>query len=136
MTSSKATPTTTVGRTNGTTRIARIQVRPGIATRWRRYAAGSPRPQASSVATVDVQSVNQIARWISGRVRTSRTPPMSSRPSWTNPLLIIPLTGTTKKTARTASGTAAVAVRVPHRRVAVIGGRPLIGVICVICVTG
>ena len=47
----KATPTTTVGSTNGTSSAARTAARPGSASRCRAYAAGSPRTTDSSVAT-------------------------------------------------------------------------------------
>src|SRR4051794_5098117 len=106
---SKATPTTTVGSTKGTTRTARTSVRPGTATRWRAKAAGRPRAQAIAVARVEVQSVNQTARRISGRVSTSSTPPRSRWPSCAKPRLSIPQTGSTKKAPSTSRGTRAVA---------------------------
>ena len=60
--SRNATPTTTVGSTNGTSSSARTTLRNGKASRWRTYAAGSPSTTLASVATVADQSVNHSTR--------------------------------------------------------------------------
>ncbi len=107
----KATPTTTVGSTNGTSSAARTAVRPGSASRWRAYAAGSPRATASSVASPEVHTVNQATRCTRGRARTSSTAPGAKRPSTTNPSATMPATGRTKSTPSTRTGAAARASR-------------------------
>ena len=111
----KATPTTTVGSTNGTSSAARTAARPGSASRWRAYAAGRPRATASSVATPEVQTVNHATRCTRGRARTSRTAPGANRPSTTNPSATMPVTGRTKSTPSTSTGPAASRSRAAMR---------------------
>ena len=54
-----------------------------------------------------LQSVNHSTRCTRGRPSTSRTPAGSKVPSVQKPVEIMPATGSTKKTPRIASGTAA-----------------------------
>ena len=104
-----ATPTTTVGSTNGTSSAARTAARPGSASRCRAYAAGRPSTTASTVAVPEVHTVNQATRWTRGRASTSSTAPGASRPSTTKPSASMPLTGRTKSTPSTSTGPAASA---------------------------
>ena len=103
----KATPTTTVGRTNGTSSAARTAARPGRASRWRAYAAGRPRTTARMVATPEVHTVNQATRCTRGRASTSSTAPGAKRPSSQNPSATMPVTGSTKSRPSTSTGPAA-----------------------------
>ena len=102
-----ATPTTTVGSTNGTSSAARTTDRNGNASRCSAYAAGSPSSTDSAVATAEVHSVNHTTRPTRGRPSTSTTAPGSKTPSGQKPRPSIPATGSTKKTPRTSSGSAA-----------------------------
>ena len=65
--SRKATPTTTVGSTNGTSSSARMTPRNGNASRCRTYAAGSPSSSEHRVASPADQTVNHSTRWVRGR---------------------------------------------------------------------
>ena len=89
----KATPTTTVGSTNGTTTTARSRSRPGKRSRCRTYAVGSPSTSDSSVPAAADQSVNHSTRCTRGRVSTSSTAPGSNRPSGAKPRATMPATG-------------------------------------------
>ena len=105
----KATPTTTVGSTNGTVTSPRSSDRPGRSTRWSRCAIGSPSTSVASVASVEVHTVNHAAPSTRGLVSVSSTLPTSRWPAGKKPSRSMPRTGSTKNTARTASGTAPAA---------------------------
>ncbi len=89
----KATPTTTVGSTNGTTTRARSRSRPGKRRRWSTNATGRPSTTETSVASVADQRVNHSTRCTRGRASTSRTAAGSKVPSGQNPRASIPATG-------------------------------------------
>ena len=114
--SRNATPTTTVGSTNGTSSSARMTLRKGKSSRCRTYAAGRPSTTEQTVASPADQTVNHSTRWVRDRPRTSRTAPASKWPSTTKPRPIIPLTGSTKKTASTSTGPRERPARVSSRR--------------------
>src|SRR3954462_224930 len=88
-----ATPTTTVGSTNGTTTSARSRARPGKRRRGSTNATGSPASTDTSVATPADQTVNQSPRWVRGRPSTSVTAPRSRDPSGQSPRASMPATG-------------------------------------------
>jgi hypothetical protein len=102
-----ATPTTTVGITNGTSRNARSTPLPGNRSRCRTKAAGNPSRTVTKVASPADHTVNQSTRRTWARPSTSRTAPGSNEPSEKKPRLIIPATGSTKKTPSTSNGNAA-----------------------------
>src|SRR3954470_18277771 len=104
-----ATPTTTVGITNGTSRNARSPRLPGRRSRWSTKAAGIPSSTVTAVATPADQTVNHSTRCTRPRPRTSTTAPGSNEPSEKNPRPTIPATGSTKKTPSTSTGRAASA---------------------------
>src|SRR3954468_183636 len=106
-----ATPTTTVGITNGTRTTARSIPRPGNRSRWSTNVTGSPSPTVSSVARLEDHNVNHSTRCNRPRPRTSRTPSGSNCPSGKKPLATMPATGTTKKTSSASRGRAASAAR-------------------------
>ena len=89
----KATPTTTVGSTNGTTTSACSTPRPGKRSRCSTNATGSPATTETTVALAADQSVNQSTRCTRGRPSTSTTAPGSKVPSGQNPRATIPSTG-------------------------------------------
>ena len=88
-----ATPTTTVGSTNGTTTSARTTSRPGNRSRCRANATGTPATTEIRVAPPADQMVNHSTRPTRGRPSTSRTAPGSKYPSGQNPRASIPATG-------------------------------------------
>ena len=88
-----ATPTTTVGSTNGTTTSARSRPRPGNDSRCRTKARGSPASSVTSVARPADHSVNQSTRPVRGRPSTSSTAPGANWPSLTKPSPTMPSTG-------------------------------------------
>ena len=89
----KATPTTTVGSTNGTTTSARSRSRPGKRSRCSTNATGSPAATDTRVATPADQTVNQSTRCVRGRPSTSTTPLRSKDPSGQSPRASMPATG-------------------------------------------
>ncbi len=89
----KATPTTTVGSTNGTTTSARSRSRPGNRSRCSTNATGRPATRARNVALEADQRVNHSTRCTRGRPRTSSTSPGAKEPSGQNPRAIMPPTG-------------------------------------------
>ena len=81
-----ATPTTTVGSTNGTRSNARISPRPRKSSRCRAYAAGMPSSSDATVARPADHTVNQTTRRVRGRASTSSTRAGVERPVGPEPL--------------------------------------------------
>ena len=96
-----AAPTTTVGSTNGTVRIARNSRRPGKRYRPSTYAAGRPRTTVRTVETTACQSVNQATPRVAGLVTASRNELAPVPPS---PVASTVTSGYTKKKPRKSSG--------------------------------
>src|SRR5690606_7298869 len=108
-----ATPTTTVGSTNGTVTSARTTRRPGNRHRYSTYAPGTPSSTENAVPSTACHSVSPRIRHVRGWEKTSANPDRSSPPSSpTNPRATSVTTGHAKNTPRNTNGTAAAR---PHR---------------------
>ena len=88
-----ATPTTTVGSTNGITTNARRNRRPGSRRRYSAKVSGSPSSTVTTVARAADHTVNQSTSCVRLRVSTSSAPRRSSSPSGQSPRASIPPTG-------------------------------------------
>src|SRR5690606_31391118 len=111
-----ASPTTTVGSTNGTRTNVRTTVMPGSRTRANRNASGNPASTATTVAASACATVNPASRHVDASTRVSTTPPSAT------PNRMIAATGQAKNNPRKAKGrtpSAAAAQREPERERAV-----------------
>src|SRR5262245_12998309 len=121
-----AEPTTTVGRTNGTSTAARTRRFPRNSYRANTYAPGSAMSTVSAVDSVACQTVNHATSRNRASVTRSASGPRSSEPPGVSPRPTIDATGYTKNTPRKAIGTASSNPRTRRPR-PMRAGSPLTG---------
>ena len=110
-----ATPTTTVGSTNGTRSIDHRTRLPRTVKRANTAAPGTPTSTHIAVDKSDSHRVNHATRRIEGSRSTEYTEWRSQDPCWWSPRPMMAATGHTKNTARNTSGGAASAKRQGRR---------------------
>src|SRR5699024_831538 len=89
----KATPTTTVGSTNGTVTMARSTPRPRKERQYNTYAPGTPSSTDPAVPSTAWAKVSPMMRHVREEEKTSLTPARSRAPSATNPRTTSAATG-------------------------------------------
>ena len=104
-----ATPTTTVGSTNGTSTRARSTARPGTRRRCSTNAVGRPSATETTVPAAAIPSVWPRMRHVRSRARVSpkavrSTAPVNASASPPIPRQSMAATGHAKKTSRKATG--------------------------------
>lgn len=133
-----ATPTTTVGSTNGTVTNARTSPRPRNRRRYSTYAPGIPSASEIVVPSAACCSVWPTMRHVRGRLNTSTNPDRSGAPSVVKPRATSVAAGQPKKNPRNASGSPAATVHPATARADVVrrddkpdgDGRVVVGPAC------